>query len=132
MQKMVGVLTADAGVIALCPAANIMVGPVDITMETQADLLYPSINLTQVSEVSRTVPLNTRDTQVQIDIWSRTSQLQLEQIYEAMINALNYDNGNQGSAHIFWQRLGGAVDLHESDRRVWHRACTFVVWSIKP
>ena len=131
-QKMIGILTTDTGVLAVIPKANIFTGPVDVAFEKQADLLYPAIVLSQVSEAVRTVPLNARDTLIQLDIWSRTSQLELEQIYEAVLNALNYDSGNQGSAHIFWQRLGGAVDLFESDIRVFHRSLSFTVWSIKP
>ena len=111
---------------------NIFTGPVDITMETQSELLYPSIVLSQVSEAVRTVPQNARDTTIQLDIWSRNSQLEIENIYEAVLAALNYQSGDQSTAHIFWQRLGGAVDLFESDRRVWHRSCTFTIWSIKP
>ena len=131
LQKIVGVLTADAGVTALVPATNIFVGPVDVTMEKQAELLYPQINIFTVSEVQRSNPLNTRDTHIQIDIWDRNSQLEIENIYEAVIAALSYQISNQGSAHIFWQRLGSAVDLYESDRRIWHRAMTYVVWSVK-
>ena len=112
--------------------ANILTGPADIVQEQAATLLEPSIILSQVSESSRTVPTNTRDTQVQLDILSRNSQLELENIYEAVVKLLNYVSQNQSTAHIFWQRLGGATDLFESDRRIWHRSCTFTVWSVKP
>lgn len=110
---------------------NIFTGPVDITMEKQSELLYPSIVLSLVSEVVATVPLNSRETTVQLDIFSRNSQLEVENIYEAVLTALNYQSGDVNTAHIFWQRLGGALDLFESDRRMWHRSCTFVVWAIQ-
>lgn len=133
-QKIIAILTADAGVTALVPATSIFVGPVDVTMETQTSLLYPSIVIFQTSEAVRTVPLNARDTQFQLDIWSRNSQLEVENIYEAVLAALNYTSGDQSTAHVFWQRLGGAVDSIEGDqtRRIWHRALTFQAWSIKP
>lgn len=131
-QKIIATLTSDATLTAIVPANNIFVGPVDIAFEDQADLLYPSIVLSQIAEVVRTVPLNARDTQVQLDIYSRTSQLELEQIYEQVLSDLNYLSGNQNTAHIFWQRLGGAVDVFETDRRFWRRTCTFMVWSMKP
>lgn len=131
-QKMITLLTGDSTLTAIVPSASITVGPVDITMEKQSELRYPSIVLSQVSEAVRTVPQNARDTQVQLDIWSRKSQLEVETIYERVLELINYQSGDQSTAHVFWQRLGGAVDLFEQDRRVWHRACTFQVWSMKP
>lgn len=133
-EKIISILIADAGVTAIVPATSIFMGPVDITMETQASLLYPSIVIFQVSEAVRTVPQGARDTQFQLDIWSRNSQLEVENIYEAVLSALDFFSGNQSNAHIFWERLDGAVDSVEgpSDRRVWHRALTFRAWSIKP
>lgn len=131
LQKLISVLTANATVTAIVPVTSIMVGPVDVTMEKQDTLIYPQINIFVVSETQRSNPLGTRDTRVQIDLWSRNSQLEIEQMYEAVITALSYQISDQGSAHIFWQRLGGAVDLYESDRRIWHRAVDYVCWSIK-
>jgi hypothetical protein len=112
---------------------NIYTGPVDQVMEKQSSLLYPAIILSQVSEVQRSVPIHARDTVVQLDIYSRNDQMELETIYEAVITALSYQTTDVGSsgAHIFWDRLNGAVDIFESDRRMWHRACSFMVWSIK-
>jgi hypothetical protein len=130
--KLITLLTTNAALTALIPATNIFTGSVDVTMEKQNELLYPSIVLSQVNEIQRSVPQGARDSQIQIDIWSRNSQLEVENIYEAIINVLSYQSGDSGSAHIFWQRLGGAVDQFENDRRVWHRACTFQVWSMKP
>lgn len=131
-QKIITVLTADATLTAIVPAANIFTGAADVTVEKQTELLSPAIVLSQVSEAVRSVPLNARDTQIQLDIYSRNSQLEVENIYERILTLLNYISSDQSTAHIFWQRLGGAVDMFESDRRIWHRACTFVVWSMKP
>ncbi len=131
-ESFISILTGDATLKQTVPVANILTGPADILQEQQSTLLAPAIILSQVSEVMRSVPLNTRDTMVQLDIFSRNSQLELETIYERVLLLLNYDSGNQNTAHIFWQRLGGAVDQFESDRRIWHRSCTFTVWSIKP
>ena len=130
LQKIVSVLTANTAVTAIV-GTNIFVGPVDITMEKQSELLYPQISMFVVSEVQRSNPLGTRDTHIQIDLWSRNSQLEIENLYEAVIAALSYTTTDQSTAHIFWQRLGGATDLYESDRRIWHRAVTFVCWSVK-
>lgn len=130
-EKLIATLKAASAVTNIV-GSNIYTGNVDITMEKQKELLYPSIVLSQVSESVRTVPENARDTTIQLDIWSRNSQMEVENIYEAVLGALNFQSGNEDTAHIFWQRLSGATDLFESDRRVWHRSCSFVVWSIKP
>jgi hypothetical protein len=132
LQKIITVLKADGTLTAIVPSNNIMVGPVDIPMEQQKDLLYPQINIFQVSEVQRSNPLNTRDTRLQMNIWSRNSQLEVENIYERVIYLLSYMTTNQGSAHIFWQRLDGATDHYESGtRRLWNRSMDFLVWSVK-
>ena len=131
LQNIIAVFIGDTTLTAIVPATNILVGPIDIVTETQAGLLMPQINIHVVSEVSRSVPSNTRDTLVQIDIWSRNNQLEIENIYERIITLLNYTSPTQGSAKIFWERLGGAHDQYESDRGIWHRAITYNVWSQK-
>jgi len=131
LQLVISILTGDATLTAIVPAAQILTGPVDIVMEKQADLLYPQINVRIISEVQRSNPLATRDTQIQLDLYSRNSQLELENIYERIITLLAYKIANEGSAHIYWSRLNGAVDFYESDRRIWHRAMTISVWSQK-
>jgi hypothetical protein len=131
-ESFISILTGDSTLLQTVKVSNILTGPVDILQEQQSTLLAPAIILSQVSEVMRSVPLNTRDTMVQLDIYSRNSQLELETIYERVLLLLNYDSGNQNTAHIFWQKLSGAVDQFESDRRIWHRSCTFTCWAIKP
>lgn len=131
LTSIISVLTGDATLTAIVPATSIMTGPVDIVTETNTGLIQPQINVHVVSEVSRSVPSTTRDTLIQIDIWSRTSMLEVVNIYERVITLLNYTSPVSGSAKIFWERLGGAVDQYESDRRVWHRAITYNVWSAK-
>lgn len=125
-------MTGDATLTAMVPVENIYTGPVDVLVEDQSTLHMPMIILSAISESQRTVPQGARDTQIQIDIWSRNSQLEIEQIYEEIITLLSFQIANQGDAHIFWDRLGGSVDLFEADRRIWHRAATFTFWSIKP
>jgi hypothetical protein len=132
LQWLIAQMTGDATLTAIVPVANIFTGPVDVLVESQNELLMPSIIISGVSEVQRTVPQGARDTQVQVDIWSRNSQLEIENIYEEILNLLSFQIANQGSAHIFWDRLGGSVDMFETDRRIWHRAVTMTFWSIKP
>lgn len=132
LEKLIAILTTDATLNAIVPVTNVFTGPVDQLNQSQESLPYPGIFLSLVSEVSRSVPLNTRDSHVAIDIYSRNSQLEVENIYERIITLLNYFSGDEGGAHIFWQRLNGAADLYETDRRIFHRSTTFVFWAIKP
>ena len=131
IQYIVNILINDATLTAIVPASQIFTGPVDVATEKQSELLLPQINVHVISEHSRTVPKNTRDTMVQIDIWSRNSLLEVVNIYEEIINALNYATADKSTSHIFWERLGGSVDQYESDRRIFHRAMTFQCWVIK-
>lgn len=131
LQNLISVLTNDATLNVIVPTANIFVGPVDVVTETQAGLLEPQINIHVISEVSRSIPSNTRDTLIQIDIWSRNNQLEIETIYERIITLLNYTSPTQGGAKIFWERLGGAIDQYETDRRIFHRAVTYNFWAQK-
>lgn len=131
-QYFISILTNDSTLLQTVPKENILTGSADILQQEQATLLAPAIILSQVSESSRSVPVNTRDTQVQLDIISRNSQLELETIYERVIVLLNYQIANENTAHIFWQRLGGGTDVFDTDRRTWRRSTTFQVWSVKP
>jgi hypothetical protein len=132
LQNIMAILIADATLTAIIPAANMFSGPVDVVGETQSGLLVPQLNVHIVSEVSRSVPSNTRDTVIQIDIWSRNSYIETVQVYERIIQLLNYQNPTVGTARIFWERLGSAVDQYESDRRIFHRSMSIQAWSQKP
>lgn len=133
LQKIIALLKGDSTIIGLVPTKNILTGPVDLLSEKNTDLglVLPAIILSVVSEAQRPVPTNTRDTQVQLDVYSRVSMLEVVTIYEQVVAVLSQQTYNQGSAHIFWQLLSGANDAFESDRRIWHRTATFQVWSVK-
>lgn len=132
LSYMVAQMRADAALTAMVPTDNMFTGKPDVLIETQPELSMPMVVLWTVSEVQRTVPQGARDTHVQIDVWSRTSQLEVENIYEELVSLFSYKIADQSSAHIFWDRLEGAVDLVESDRAIWHKAVTVVFWSVKP
>jgi hypothetical protein len=132
IQYIVNALVTDSTLTAIVPAKQIFTGPVDVATEKQADLLLPQINVHVISEATRTNPKNVRDTMVQIDIWSRNSVLETINIYEEILNVLNYVIADKSTAHIFWQRSGSAVDQYESDRRIFHRSMTLQCWIQKP
>ena len=128
IQNIISLLTTDATLNAIVPVANIFTGPVDVLTEAQSGLLLPQINVHVISEAQRTVPKNTRDTMVQIDIWSRNSVLETSTIYERIITLLEYQTVDQSTSHIFWDRLQGSVDQYESDRRIFHKSMTLRCW----
>ena len=131
LQYFISILTNDTTLNAIIPATNIFTGAVDVATEQQASLLLPQINIHVVSESQRTVPKFARDTVIQVDIWSRNNALEVETVYERILTLLSYQTIDEGTAHIFWQRLGSGIDMYESDRRIWHKVMSFTVWSIK-
>lgn len=131
LEYVIQLLTTNGTLTAIVPANQIFSGPVDIATEIQSELLLPQINIHIISENVRTVPLNTRDTVLQIDIWSRNSYLETVQISEQILSLLNYNSPVEGAAKIFWNRLGSTVDMYESDRRIFHRVLSFQFWSQK-
>jgi hypothetical protein len=126
------ILTTNTQLNAIVPVAQVFTGPVDVVELTQSGLNMPMIILTAVSEAQVTVPQGSRDTEIQIDIWSRNSMLECVNIYEQIVTLLSYQSANQTTAYIFWNRLGGATDIISEDRRMFHRAATFRFWSQKP
>ncbi len=133
-QNIIATLKADTTLTAVVPATNILTGPVDIVSltNTAKGLVLPAIVLWTVSEVQRSVPQYARDTLVQLDVYSKNSQLEVETIYERIVTDLGYVTTNQGTAHICWQILGGAHDVFDTERRIFHRVAEFNVWAVKP
>ena len=133
LQNIIGILTTDPVLTAIVPAANIFTGPVDIVTEAEANLYYPQIQLSVVSETTRSVPTNARDSMIQVSIFSRNNQLETIQIYERILTLLQYNSATvSGSALIWWEKVNGVADQFEQQRRIWHRAVTVVAWSQKP
>jgi hypothetical protein len=128
----ISIITNDSTLNAIVPPTQIFTGDVDIVEQTQDGLLYPMIVLKLISESQRTVPQGARDSDIELSIWSRNSMLECVQIYDRLVDLLSFQIANEGSAHIFWERLGSATDVESEDRRIWHRAATFRFWSIKP
>lgn len=131
LQYVIGTLTTNSSLNAIIPATQIFAGPVDVATEIQSELLLPQINVHAISESVRTVPLNARDTVIQIDIWSRNSYLETVQVSEIILSALDFTSPTEGAAKIFWNRLGSTIDMYESDRRIFHRVLSFQFWSQK-
>jgi hypothetical protein len=129
--QFVSLLKNDASLIAIVNPNNIYVGPVDIVKEQQSTLGFPLITIIPISEVWATVPLDTRQTRIQIDIWSRNSEMEAQSIYEQIIAALNYQSYDSSSSHIFWQRAAGANELSETEVRLWRYSTDLMIWSFQ-
>ena len=127
---LVKILTSDQILTAIVKPANISVGPFDITVETQVSLTMPQISIQPISESVRTVPLNAKDTNIQLDIWSRNSELEAQTIYERVIVLLNFQTYTQGSSWVAWQRLNNVSSSYESESRLWHYYADFIFWSL--
>lgn len=134
MQFMLGLMVNDSTLAGLLststPIRTIFTGPVDIVKETQTSLKVPLVTLSAVSEVYRTVPIQAKDSRISIDIYSRNSELQVENIYERITTLLNYQQGNSNTNWIAWQRVGGLSSQYDSDARMWHWTVDFTVWSV--
>ena len=134
LQKEISILTADSTLAGLMntttPNSRIFTGPVDVVKETQGSLGFPLLTLIGTSESFRTVPQGARDSRIQIDIWSRNSELEVENIYERVQTLLNFQSGDTGTSHVFWQRSGGSSSEYETDVRLWRWSTDFVIWSI--
>lgn len=133
LEEIISVLQADSTLTAVVPVSNILTGPVDMVsrINTPTGLVLPAIIITTVSEAQRARPTYVRDTMVQIDIWTINSQLELETITEQVILDMEYISYTQGTANIPWQMIHDSRDIIETDRRIWHKAISVVVWAYK-
>jgi hypothetical protein len=132
-KKIAALLVNDATLTAIVPVENIFVGEVDVLAQYSSNtgIILPAIVVTTSAESMRPVPSYCRDTQVVIDIYDNTSQIEVETIYERIIDVMSYLTYDKDTAHIFWQLLSGGVDVPESNRRIFHRSMTLQVWSHK-
>ncbi len=134
LEKEIALITSDSTLATFMntstPNRKIFTGPVDIVKEMQGTLGFPLMNLIAISESFRTIPQGARDSRIQIDIWSRNSELEVQNIYERIQTLLNFQSGDINTSHVFWQRSSGMSSDYETDVRLWHWSCDFVVWSI--
>ena len=112
------------------PNKNIFTGPVDIVMEKQSELRFPMIVIRVISESFRTVPKGATDSRLQLDIWSKTSELAVGQLYERVFQILNFKSADQGSTHIFWQRGEGLSEDFVTEMRLWNWHADLIAWSL--
>jgi hypothetical protein len=112
------------------PNKNIHSGRVDIIKEQQNTLGFPTIVLLPISENFSTVPLNAKQSTIQIDIWGRNSELEVLNIYERLMTLLNYKTGDNKGTHTFWQRSNSFTESLESGENLWRISSDIVLWSV--
>ena len=127
IQEIISTLLADT-IIQGFVSDRIFPEGIDIVPETT---LFPLITIHNISERTLTNPKNEREITVQISIWSRKNQLEVEQISEAVLSLLNYQQFHTGYGTTIkrWQREDSGVDIFESDRRIWQKAISFRIWA---
>ena len=92
--------------------------------------ILPAITVQDVSESIRTVPLGKKDIIIQVDIWSITNQLEVDNIYERIQTLINFRQlADDGTNQVYWMREDSMVDLPESERRIWHKAIRYRTWA---
>lgn len=91
----------------------------------------PCIVVLDVGGSTRTNPRNSRDILLQFSIFSKTNQTEVETIYERLLIVINFINGKTADGtNYWWMREESQADVLESgDRRIWHKAVTFVGWA---
>ena len=133
VEKIITLLKNDSTLASLMststPIKNLYTGAVDVAKETQSELGFPLLIVTGVSESFRSVPLNSRDSRITVDIYSRNNEMEVQTIYERIAALLNYTFGDINSSHVFWQRSDGATSQFEAEFRIWHWSVDFIIWS---
>ena len=133
LQSIQNTLAADATLAGLmnttAPNKRIFVGRVDVVKEVASSIGLPMLVIKGVSESFVTVPITSRNSRIQIDIWSQNSELETAKIYERICTLLNYQSSNINTSHIFWQRGDGFVEQFESEANLFHFLTDIVLWS---
>jgi hypothetical protein len=67
----------------------------------------------------------------QVDIWSKTNAIEVENIYTRMAQLFNYENSLQTtvtSGLLWWMREESVTDSVEGTRRLWRKTISYKVW----
>ena len=70
---------------------------------------------------------------IQLDLWSTTSAIEVETIYERLGQLLNFkDSTTQSfSGALWWIRENGVRDQHTPSRRLWNKQVDLKFWASK-
>ena len=114
----------------LTPNLHIYMGARDIVIEKQSDIQYPAIIITVVSESDIRIPIHGHESRLQIDVWSRNSELEAVKIYDQIRALLSYQNNTtSNSTTIWWSRIDSASEDYNSEMVLWRYKIDVFVWS---
>jgi len=134
IQNIVSTLKTDAALASLMntsvPIKNLYVGAADVVKESQSSLAFPMLIIHAISESYRTVPLNAKDSTIQIDIVSRNSEKEVHDIYEKIAALLNFKTTTKNNTWIAWQRGSGLSAQYSSETRLWQWSFDMTFWSV--
>jgi hypothetical protein len=125
--KLQGYLTNAGG----NPPYNIYPMGVDNVGENLPAITFSDVGITLLS-----VPRGMHVGRFQLDIWSKISALENENIYARLAQVLNYQNDltttTTFSGNLWWIREEMATDTIESNRRLWRKIITYKIWASNP
>ncbi len=108
-------------------SSTMPVYPTDADVQPEA---FPSITYKDagVSVLSR--PQGMHVGIIQLDIWSTTSAIEAENIYERLAQLLNFKDSTTQTitGTLWWIRENGARDQHTPSRRLWHKQVDLKYW----
>jgi len=109
---------------------NMSVYPVDVDVQPEQ---FPAITYMDVSDVILAVPQGTHVGRIQLDIWSITSALEVEQIYNQLGVVFNFQHSQVAtqtiSGTLWWVRQESAKDFHTPARRIWRKSIDLKYWA---
>lgn len=110
-------------------AGNMSVYPVDVDRQPEQ---FPAVTYMDVSDVILAVPQGTHVGRLQLDIWSVTNALEVEQIADRLGVVLNFQHSSIATQTVngtlWWVRQESAKDFHTPARRIWRKAWDLKYW----
>lgn len=129
---LINTLTADSQLQTLLNATSstMPIFPVDADISPEQ---FPCITYMDAGTAIRTVPKGVRVGRIQLDVWSTSNALEVENIYERLGALLNFANAVSTSTPamsgiLWWMREESARDLHTPKRRLWRKSVDYKWW----
>jgi len=123
-------VTTDATIQSLLGASSASDVPffpldIDITPED-----FPCITYSTITNTVWSRPQGIHEGTIQIDVWSKTNALEVENLYERLDYLLNFKDSTTQSitGTMWWIREQMERDMHDAQRRVWHKSVDYRFW----
>jgi hypothetical protein len=123
-------ITHDATLSALLAGPNglINVFPMDIDIQPEQ---FPCITYADISMTVLSVPRGMHIGTIQLDIYSKQNAKEAEDIYTRLGEIFNFKDSftETFNGTLWWFREERVTDLHQPNRRLWHKSIDFKVWA---